>query len=473
MQKLMKKLKRTLLCLGLASILCFSQGAAAADAASYEVDGCIIEDGFVPPEHETIVHHQNNSSKPYTKIANAAAKLWVGEHHRFTVVENRRKDVKIRWYSSNPEVASIDKVTGELTAYSAGTTIITMRDSVNKASQKCELTVMPTPVLPEMPAEWYTVEDYILDLKKEGIQLVLKPEYRYLYEQCSMLKIPEQINGKRVVQLRMDGFPGYSRFPDWGFTQLKIVQCTQDVAYQANGQAGIVCPADLKLLNFCVKGMPIPESVDLIVSDEALYSEQGMIRIPAGVKLICHNDIFSDGWGVYRGKPVFFAVDGNNTNFYSIFGILFAYPYHEVKEDKRTTKIKTASCFVMESERNALLAYPAERNGSVYRVPDGIERIEAFAFSGAKYLKKIVLPDSVTEIGIYAFSDMENKVEITIPASVTIFEQGGYYEEDGPFHSSSRLSEDRTAQENITIITPKGSAAEAYAIEHGIKYQNE
>lgn len=127
----MKKIKR-ILCLFLSfTIFCF-QSMVVVSAEEFRLDeDSVLIDGFNPPENATIIHYLNSSAKPYTKIANRVDELWVGDHHRFTVALNRRVNAEISWFSSNPEVASIDKRTGELTALSAGTTVITMKDSVN------------------------------------------------------------------------------------------------------------------------------------------------------------------------------------------------------------------------------------------------------------------------------------------------------------------------------------------------------
>ena len=125
--------------------------------------------------------------------------------------------------------------------------------------------------------------------------------------------------------------------------------------------------------------MPIPESVYLIYSETALQSIQDTIRIPASVKLIFNDGMYHDVCGVYRGDNVQFAVDGNNTNYYSIFGVLFTYPYYELGQEDRY-RVSVVQGLGMEANKNILLVYPAEKTGSVYRVPDGIERIGARAF---------------------------------------------------------------------------------------------
>ena len=471
MWNLKRQWKKKFICFVLIFVFCFSQDIIVSKAGSFQIGDYVIVDGFTPPNNETIVHHQNNSSSPYTKIANAVTELWVGEHHRFTVVENRRKSVKIRWYSSNPEVASIDKITGELTAHSAGTVTITMQDSANKTKHKCEITVRQLPVLPEMPKEWYTVEDILNEYTEEklGIGLVLKKEYLYLYEQCSMIKIPEEVEGEHVVCIRLEDDYATFDVSYLGFNKLEWMQCSQEVAYQLRSSKKVrtLCSDGLEWLIFCTNGMPIPESVHLIWSEDSLESIQDTIRIPAGVKLIFNDRMYHDVHGVYRGDNVQFAVDGNNTNYYSIFGVLFTYPYYELGQEDRDW-LSVTDGVGMEANKNILLVYPAEKTGSVYRVPDGIERIGDRAFDDVKYLKKIILPDSVKEIGNYAFCDIKHKIEIVIPASVTLNKH------QTPFHNyNDFLDSDEEGFVYITIITPKGSDAEAYAIEHGIAYRNE
>ena len=53
------------------------------------------------------------------------------------------------------------------------------------------------------------------------------------------------------------------------------------------------------------------------------------------------------------------------------------------------------------------------------RIPEGITRIEAFAFYKCPALTDIAIPDGVTTIGEHAFSDCKSLTSITIPSSVT------------------------------------------------------
>lgn len=57
-------------------------------------------------------------------------------------------------------------------------------------------------------------------------------------------------------------------------------------------------------------------------------------------------------------------------------------------------------------------------------IPDGVERISAYAFSDSRNLSSVTIPDSVTSIGSQAFAYCLSLSSITIPSGVT--EIGSY-----------------------------------------------
>ena len=368
-----------------------------------------IVDGFTPPKNTTIIHHFNTTEEPYTKIANGVSELWVGDHHRYTVVENRRDSVKIRWYSSNPEVAGINKVTGELTAFSVGTTTITMWDSVNKLKQKTNLTVKAVPVLPEIPREWYTITETTNRDSKQGIQIVLKSEYRYLYEQCSMLRIPDSVDGEKVVWICTDDNLESPLFylSSFGFTQLKMLQCPASIEPYVRGNLDeLIYLEETQLIdhyNNNYKRIHVPESVKLLVSNGLTDKELGEVRIPASIKFLCYNSIAEPYlFGILRGENVRFVVDGNNTNYYSISDVLFAYPYYAEDDFQHDWIEISGSYYGMTAGKHTLLSYPKAKEGEVYYVPDGVERIERggdYNSGKRNYIRRYWLWRSILYIG--------------------------------------------------------------------------
>lgn len=89
-----------------------------------------------------------------------------------------------------------------------------------------------------------------------------------------------------------------------------------------------------------------------------------------------------------------FSVDENNETFTTENGILYS---------KNMTSLVRCP-----------LAYYAE----VFRVPDGINKIESGVFKGCKGIGKIILPESVQEIGSTAFTNC-SATSINMPSSIT------------------------------------------------------
>lgn len=85
-------------------------------------------------------------------------------------------------------------------------------------------------------------------------------------------------------------------------------------------------------------------------------------------------------------------------------------------------------------------------------IPGGVAIIGENAFSACDNLEKVVLENGVSEIGEYAFFYCPMLREATIPASVTEIGEGAF----------------EIVADDFTIITEKGSSAEAYASENGI-----
>ena len=81
--------------------------------------------------------------------------------------------------------------------------------------------------------------------------------------------------------------------------------------------------------------------------------------------------------------------------------------------------------------------------------------INAHAFEFCEKLEEVTIPDTVTSIGAYAFGSCGKLCNLYIPASVTSIGDYAFANCD-----------------NLTITTPKGSYAEAYAVQKGIPVVN-
>ncbi len=73
-----------------------------------------------------------------------------------------------------------------------------------------------------------------------------------------------------------------------------------------------------------------------------------------------------------------------------------------------------------------LLYYPSNKEGAVYRVPDGVECIFDDAFSGCGELSEVVLCSGMESIGSNAFRDCANLTVASLPDSVSSLAAGAF-----------------------------------------------
>ena len=87
-------------------------------------------------------------------------------------------------------------------------------------------------------------------------------------------------------------------------------------------------------------------------------------------------------------------VAADNTNYYSIDGVLF-------------------------DRSNSAIMYCPGKNKEIYSIPDGIKGIADSAFTDCEELKEINIPDSVTYIGNWAFSECRDLKNIKLSENLT------------------------------------------------------
>ena len=91
---------------------------------------------------------------------------------------------------------------------------------------------------------------------------------------------------------------------------------------------------------------------------------------------------------------------------------------------------------LFNKEKTILVQYPGGRNGA-YIIPDGVTRIESYAFSECAGLSGVTIPRSVVDIGELAFLSCSSLVDITIP--------------DGVIEISRRSFESCTGLTNVVV----------------------
>lgn len=95
-------------------------------------------------------------------------------------------------------------------------------------------------------------------------------------------------------------------------------------------------------------------------------------------------------------------------------------------------------------------------------LPETVGKIAEKAFCDLRYLKKLSIPDSVREISDFAIFTCPDLVELHIPSSVTIIGQYAF----GYMYEHARAYK----LNYFTLLCEKGSAAEKFAIDNGIKH---
>jgi len=181
---------------------------------------------------------------------------------------------------------------------------------------------------------------------------------------------------------KLDGEPGYA----------VIVRCRKD-------KAEMVIPAKLDHLKVVTIGD----------DDRAFYGcvEMQSVVIPASVREIarfsfCPN---ANNEGLSIGEPS----DIENEHCVNLTTITVA-------ADNPVYTSRDGVLF--EKAGKTLLCYPAGRNGA-YTIPDGVTKIEAFAFASCRGLTALTMPDSVTDIGYGAFCACGGLTAVSLPAGVT------------------------------------------------------
>ncbi len=81
---------------------------------------------------------------------------------------------------------------------------------------------------------------------------------------------------------------------------------------------------------------------------------------------------------------------------------------------------------LFDDQNKIMYAYPANKDGKEYTVPDGIKKIETYSFYESQNLEKVILSDQVTKIYSLAFNYCNKLLSIVIPVSVTTIEDEAF-----------------------------------------------
>lgn len=142
----------------------------------------------------------------------------------------------------------------------------------------------------------------------------------------------------------------------------------------------------------------IPNTVKSIGNNAFESCPLTSVTIPSSVTKIGDNP-FDDCWLLTT-----IQVSSQNNYFCAVDGVLFNH------------------------DMTILVAYPGGKQESSYQIPDGVKRINAFAFCGCyQHLTSITIPNSTTEIGSFAFFQCDALSSIVIPIGVTAIKDHSFF----------------------------------------------
>ena len=89
-----------------------------------------------------------------------------------------------------------------------------------------------------------------------------------------------------------------------------------------------------------------------------------------------------------------------------------------IEVDSRNPNYSSENGVLFNKQKTKLLVYPKGKTDTKYIIPESVETITYYAFSGCCNLNSIEIPESVQSIGRYAFSGCDKIKSICIPKNV-------------------------------------------------------
>jgi hypothetical protein len=223
----------------------------------------------------------------------------------------------------------------------------------------------------------------------------------------------------------------------------------------------------------------IPDTVKVI--DKMAFTDCSKLKeivIPEGVEII-GDEVFA-GCSSLEKITIPASVKEIGKNLFDSCTMLA-----EIEVAEGNTILSSDKGILFDKNKETLIRYPYALKAESYKIPDGVKKIEGYAFLDVKNLKSVEL-NKVTEIAPMAFCGCSNIKEMKIPETVTKIDEYAFYDCNGlksirlhdklqtigkdafgyvekSDHSGSQLLND------FKIFADKGSKAETYAKENHIE----
>ncbi len=130
--------------------------------------------------------------------------------------------------------------------------------------------------------------------------------------------------------------------------------------------------------------------------------------------------VVSIGWGAFYGCSSLTSVTIPDSTT-RIEGNVFdgCSNLEKISVDKGNENYTSVDGVLLDKKCTTLIAYPAAKKDTIYKIPKSVTAIGDSAFSGCENLNNVTIPDSVTSIGVGAFGDCIRLTRVVIPDDVT------------------------------------------------------
>ncbi len=132
-------------------------------------------------------------------------------------------------------------------------------------------------------------------------------------------------------------------------------------------------------------------------------------------------------------------------------------PYLQIKVADENQIYKSVDGSLLSKDGTRLIRGVGHKDSSTYNVPDGVTRIDGWAFYNVSNLTKILLPDGVKTIGDRAFQGCSSLESINIPASVTAIGYENEWQQDLEVFSECSYVQIEVDEGNQTYKSVDGS----------------
>lgn len=212
---------------------------------------------------------------------------------------------------------------------------------------------------------------------------------------------------------------------------------------------------------FCFSGCPVLQT---------LHLPQGLTQIPDGMLESCFRLLEIDipdtvttiGEGAFWGNFYLMEELRLPASLEKLEGMNFVMTHclerFIVPAENQHFATKDDGRVLLSADGKRFIHYAAWQERTSYAIPDGVERIDSFAFQDMGALTEVIVPDGVTTIEAGAFLHAYMLRRLVLPASAVELGVGP----DGGTGSIVGTA---------TIIAPEGSAAQAYAQQFNIAFE--